>query len=446
MAEKPSPARRLILVELNEINFDVVGRYAAAGYDLPGFSRLFAGSRIATSAEAQYESLEPWIQWPSAHLGLSAEEHRIFRLGDIVTSKAPQFFEQLERHGLRVGAVSPMNAENRLDDPAYFIPDPWTRTPSDRSWWSRALAGAVSQAVNDNSEGTITARSALHLALAMLRFAQPKHYATYLKLALRSRGAPWRKALLLDLLLHDVHVSLFRARRADFSTLFLNAGAHIQHHYFFNSRVLREQVPIRNPEWYVSPDVDPFGEMLEIYDLVVSDSLALSGVDVIVATGLSQTPYDRAKFYWRLRDHANFLRTVGIRFKDVLPRMTRDFLVEFESDEDARVAAERLASLRADDGVPLFADIDNRGQSLFVTLTYPAEVSASTRFQVDGQSVALSPHVVFVAIKNGMHQNKGFAFFTPNVVPYAPRDGDHVKELHGTITRFFGLRKDARPA
>ena len=445
MADKMHSARRLILIELNEINFDVVRRYVASRHNLPGFTRLLAGSQIATRAEPKYESIEPWIQWPSAHLGLSADEHRIFRLGDIVSSKEPQFFEQLERHGLRVGAVSPMNAENRLADPAYFIPDPWTSTPPDRSWWSRALAGAVSQAVNDNSKGTITARSVLHLALAMLRFAQPKHYSTYLRLALRSRGAPWRKALLLDLLLHDVHVSLFSAGRADFSTLFLNAGAHIQHHYFFNSRMLSEQVTIRNPDWYVAPELDPISEMLDVYDLVVRDYLAMTGVDVIVATGLSQTPYDRVKFYWRLRDHADLLRTVGIRFKQVLPRMTRDFLIEFETPEDACVAEGQLVSLNVD-GVPLFGDIDNRGDSLFVTLTYPSEVSASTQLQVDGRSIPLSPHVVFVAIKNGMHQDKGFAFFTPNVVPFAPRDGDHVKELHSTITGFFGLAKAPRPA
>lgn len=444
MAENNSSSRSLILIELNEINFDIVRGYISQGRNLPGLARLLSGPHAQTRAESDYKSIEPWIQWPSVHLGLSAAQHRIFRLGDIVSSKAPQFFEQLEKRGLRIGAVSPMNAENRLSAPAYFIPDPWTRTPTDGSWWSRALAHAVSQAVNDNAEGRITARSALNLALAMLWFAQPRHYKTYLKLALRSRGAPWRKALLLDLLLHDVHTRFFRARGADFSTLFLNAGAHIQHHYFFNSKVVREQVPLRNPPWYVPEELDPFGEMLEIYDLVIRECLEMPGVDIIVATGLSQTPYDRIKFYWRLRDHATFLHTVGIRFKGVLPRMTRDFLIEFATPDDARAAETRLAGLEAN-GTPLFGDIDNRGDSLFVTLTYPGEVTESTRFQVDGQSIALSPHVVFVALKNGMHQDKGFVFFTPNVAPFAPRDGDHVKELHATITGFFAKTPASRP-
>lgn len=437
MADAANAGRpRLILIELNEINFDVVARYAADG-KLPGFERLFTWAQVNTSSEQRYESLEPWIQWPSVHCGMTADEHNVFRLGDIVNSKATQFFEQLEQRRLRVGAISAMNAANRLRDPAYFIPDPWTRTPPDRSWWSTVLTSAVSQAVNDNSRSALTPRSALHLGLALLRFAQPKHYTTYLKLVMGSLGKPWRKALVLDLLLHDIHVRLFRSRKADFSTLFLNAGAHIQHHYFFNARALRDQLTMRNPDWYVSADADPVGEMIEVYDLILRDYQELPGVEVIVATGLSQRPYDRVKFYYRLNQHAAFLREVGVPFLEVVPRMTRDFLLECADATEAASAQERLLSITVD-GEPLFGDIDNRGSSLFVTLTYPREITAATRFVVDGAARPLAPHVSFVAIKNGMHQAKGFAFFTPEVRRFAPRDGDHVKELYGTIMRFFG--------
>jgi len=432
---------RLILVELNEINFDVVARYVASS-KLPGFERLLAWTRVDTSSEQQYESLEPWIQWPSVHCGLTAGEHNVFRLGDIVNSQAAQLFEQLEQKQVRVGAISAMNAANRLRDPAYFIPDPWTRTPSDRSWWSKVLTSAISQAVNDNSSGALSPRSAFHLVLALLRFAQPKHYATYLKLIAGCIGKPWRKALVLDLLLHDIHVRLFRSREAEFSTVFLNAGAHIQHHYFFNARTLRDQLSMRNPAWYVAEQVDPVGEMIAVYDLIVRDYQSLRGVEVIIATGLSQQPYDRVKFYYRLTDHAAFLREAGVAFREVLPRMTRDFLLECADPQQALAAQRRLESITVE-GERLFGDIDNRGASLFVTLTYPSEITANTSFAVDGANRPLAPHVSFVAIKNGMHQAKGFAFFTPDVRRFAPQNGDHVKELHGTILKFFGATRAA---
>jgi len=434
---------QLILLELNEINFDIVDRYLSS-VQLPAFEKLMAGSSVRTTAEQEYESLEPWIQWPSVHCGLSAAEHSVFRLGDILHSNAPQLFEQLENAGLRVGAISPMNAANRLNNPAYFIPDPWTKTPSDSSWWSRALTTAVSQAVNDNSKQSITPRSASYLALGLMRFAQPKHYETYLRLVSQSRGAPWRKALLLDLLLHDVHMRMFAARRPDFSALFLNAGAHIQHHYFFNAHAIRDQLEIRNPEWYIDATVDPFEEMLHVYELILRDYQSLQGVELIVATGLSQRPYDRVKFYYRLRNHAEFIRALGIACRAVTPRMTRDFLIEFDSAEQAVAAQRRLESVLVDADTPLFGNIDNRGTSLFVTLTYAREVTDTTVFRVDDRAIPLKEAVVFVAIKNGMHQGKGFAYFTPEVTRYAPNEGDHVKTLYGTITRYFGVRPPFR--
>lgn len=429
--------RRLILVALNEINFDIARPYVDK-LGLAAFRRLLDGHGIRTTSEEQYDLLEPWIQWPSIHTGLSAADHGIFRLGDIVQSAVPQYFEQLEERGIRVGSVSAMNAANRLRSPAYFIPDPWTQTTSDRSWWSRNLTSAISQAVNDNAQSRITLKSAIAIGLALLRFARLRHYGIYAWLATRSRGAPWRKALFLDLLLHDVHFHLFHRTNAEFSTIFLNAGAHIQHHYFFCSPHLRSE-SATNPSWYVAEGVDPLAEMLRVYDRIVADYVDLRGTEIIFATGLSQRPYDRAKYYYRLRDHASFLTSLGIAFKRVVPRMTRDFLMEFDSQSDAEAAVKRLKACRiAGSGAGLFGDIDNRGLSVFAALTYPGEIGPSTQFALDGRRPEpLLPHVAFVALKNGMHQSLGFAFFTAGVNAHAPADGDHVKALHTTVMAYL---------
>jgi hypothetical protein len=331
-----------------------------------------------------------------------------------------------------------MNAENRLSRPAYFIPDPWTKTPHDGSFWSRVLSEAVSQAVNDNSDGRITARSALALGLGWLRFAQARRYGLYANLALGSRGSPWRKALFLDLFLHDLHLALLEARRPHFSELFLNAGAHIQHHYYLNSSVVAT-AELRNPEWYVPASEDPVAEMLEVYDTIVGDYLNQENYDLIVATGLTQKPYDRVKFYYRLKDHAGFLKQLEIKFTNVVPRMTRDFLIEFASESEAADAEARLAGLKvALDGLPLFGEIDNRGDSLFVTLTYPNEVSESMQVLGGPGTLRLADHVAFVAIKNGMHSEQGYICCFGEVSRYAPANGAHVKTLHSTVTQFFG--------
>jgi hypothetical protein len=433
--------KRLILLELNEINFDVVEKYLAEDSDrFPALKNLLACTRIRTSCEKKYEELEPWIQWVSVHTNKTYAEHGVFRLGDIVGSRVPQIFEQLEQAGYKVGAISAMNAENRLKNPAYFIPDPWTQTPADLTWWSRSLGQAVSQAVNDNTQARITLKSASQLFLSFLRFARVVHYKKYLSLILSSRHKPWLKALVLDLLLHDVHWTMFNNEKPNFSTLFLNAGAHIQHHYFFNAEPLRKNSKNKNPSWYVAENQDPLADLLSLYDMIVGEYFSRLDTNVVLATGLAQIPYEHVKFYYRLNKHAEFLQGLGIEFSEVLPRMTRDFLINFENDEQALAAHDLLASLRVSDGdTPLFGEIDNRGKSLFVTLTFPLEITDSTYYRVEERKLPLMPEVGFVAIKNGMHHEEGFAFFSPGIAPYAPTDMAHVASLGTTIKDYFGL-------
>lgn len=273
--------------------------------------------------------------------------------------------------------------------------------------------------------------------MAWLKFARLINYRKFFALALGSKGKPWRKALFLDLFLHDFHIKRLNQYKSEFSTIFFNAGAHIQHHYFFNFQALQSSKGQTNPQWYVSSEFDPVAEMLEIYDRIIMDYLSID-VELILATGLSQCPFDRLKLYYRIKNHEKFLRMLNIFPTKVQPRMTRDFLIEFSTDEDARIAERKLRSICVDSSaVPLFGELDNRGKSLFVTLTYPNEVTNETVVIVGEDSFPLKPYVAFVAIKNGMHQSKGFAFFSDGVSQYAPEHGAHVQKLHDTVLDYF---------
>ena len=205
---------RLILLELNEINFDAVNHYV----DLypgtfAGFEKLKAFQSIITKAESKYEELEPWIQFPSLHTGRTYHEHKIFRLGDFVNSADVQFFEAIESSGFKVGAISPMNASNKLENPAYFIPDPWTKTPSDGSFLSQAITSAIVQAVNDNSKSKLTVKTIVSLVIAFIALVNPLRYFSMIGYALKSFGKPWRKALFLDMLLYEIHKTLFSRKK-----------------------------------------------------------------------------------------------------------------------------------------------------------------------------------------------------------------------------------------
>jgi hypothetical protein len=407
MTAEPIP--RLLFLELNEVNFDYLCRYAKQGL-LPTFGRLLDARGYAlTESEDAYEKLEPWIQWVTAHTGQPLAQHRVFRLGDIVNSDIPQIWEKLEDRGLRVGAVSPMNAKNRLREPAFFVPDPWTPTKVHAGDTLKRLYEAIVQVVNDNASSHVTWRSMLNLLRGFVAYAAPGNWPLYVKLAASARRHPWRKAMFLDLLLADVFMSEVRRTQPHFSTLFVNAAAHIQHHYLFCSSVYEGES--RNPEWYVRPGIDPILEVYQLYDRIVARALAaFPSARLMLGTGLHQNPHPSVTFYWRLLDHATFLRGLGVRFASVMPLMSRDFLITCASPEEARVAEQRLKTVFAMDGVELF-EVDNRGNDLFVMLTYPKDIDAGTTFRVDGDGPRpLREHVAFVALKNGEHHGVGYFF------------------------------------
>lgn len=427
---------RLLMIEINEVNFDFVRAYVGRGV-LPTFARLIAQHGLReTASEQSYVELEPWIQWVTAHTGKTLADHGVFRLGDIVNRPdLRQVWEQLEAAGVSVGAISPMNARNACVAPAFFLPDPWTPTSAAGGALLRRLHAAVAQMVNDNASGRVRPESLAALGAGVLRWAAPGNYGRYLSHALRIRE-PWQRALVLDLLLSDVFIAQVRRTRPAFASMFLNAAAHIQHHYLFNAAVY--DGPNANPAWYVAAERDPVLEVYALYDRILARLLAaFPDARLMIATGLHQDPHPVNQFYWRLRDHADFLTRCDVPFVRVEPRMSRDFLVFCADAAQARAAAAILGAMTADNGTPLF-EVDLRGHDLFVMLTYGEDLPPELGWRSGGRRhEGLRKQCAFVAIKNGGHNGVGYLIDTADGPgPHAPIP---LAELHTRTLAHFGV-------
>ncbi len=398
---------QILLIELNELNFEFVQAYIDQG-KLPNFAALFRRVGYAeTTSEQKYEELEPWIQWVTAHTGLSLAEHGVFRLGDIVETDVPQIWEQLAAKGIVVGAISPMNAKCRSRELAFFIPDPWTKTDIITRPVVRRMFDGIVQAVSDNAESRVNVRSLLNIAFGASITAQSRNYIRYISYVAQARMRPWNKAIFLDLLLGDLFVKEVRRHKPKFASLFLNAAAHIQHHYMFSSAAYSGSM--RNPSWYIKGGSDPLLDVYETYDAIIGNLLtAFPKARLMIATGLHQDPHPDLTYYWRLRNHSAFLRKIGVPFRSIEPLMSRDFVVNCDGEAEAATAQTMLASVVDEAGVALF-EVDNRGRDLFVMLTYPNEITAETRYFADNMSFTdLLADVAFVAIKNGQHNGIGY--------------------------------------
>jgi hypothetical protein len=413
------PTQPLIVLELNEVTFPYIQKYLDAGATgLETFRSILSRFGFErTTSETRYEDIEPWIQWVTAHTGKSFAQHGIFRLGDIVHSDLPQVYEILEEHGVSVGAVSPMNAANRCKNAAFFIPDPWTKTNVTASPFAQRVYETICRAVGDNATGSLGIKDALCVVAALARFAAPRNYRAYVRHFFRARQR-WHRVAFLDLLIADMFFALWHRHRPQFSTLFVNGAAHVQHHYMYNAQPYAGSE--KNPAWYVKDGQDPLLEIYRCYDRIVSQALN-AGARLFIATGLSQEPFPKPVYYWRLKNHAEFLQQQGIVFEHVEPKMSRDFLMLFKDEPAAELAAQRLAAMQDTQGEALF-EVDNRGnKSVFATLTYPHDVSAQ-------RCPALAEQVVFVALKNGHHSQYGYFCDVPASGDSLPRTARAIGE------------------
>lgn len=424
---------KTILLGLNELNFKYIDDYIKRGF-LNNFKHVFEKYGYSeTHSEDQYEFLEPWIQWVTISTGKTYEEHKVFRLGDITNRKdLKQIFEEIEKNGFSVGAISPFNVENRLEHPVFFAPDPWTQTKPSGSFILKKLSGAISQAVNDNARNKVTLKTFLYLILGFLTYTKVKDYLFYVRKIFRPRLPKGTKAIFLDKLLGDVFLQEWKKKRPDFSNLFLNSGAHIQHHYMYNSACYSGE--FKNPEWYCPKSQDPLLEILKLYDQILGELIMLP-VRLVILTGLHQEPYSDLTYYWRLKDHKKILNILGInKFSSVFPRMSRDFLINFDTKGEAESASRLLMNYRSKkDGINIFS-IDNRGSSLFVELTYPHDIKPG--FTIEGMHHIedFNNYVSFVAIKNGEHNGTGYVVDTEKRIK-----GKRVplKDLHNYLLEDF---------
>lgn len=422
--------KKLIFIQLNEINFELLKNYSNK-YNFKFFNSQFLKKLVNTKSENEYNLLEPWIQWVSIYTGLEAKEHKIFRLGDGENSNHIQFYNLIEEKGYSIGAISPMNFKNNLKNSLYFIPDPWSQSDPDSNLFSKLITSTIRKFVNENSSKEKNFKDYFKLMFIFLINFRFKNIKLLFKLIFNISNH-WNKALLFEYFLNNLHLNNMEKYRPDFTSIFFNSGAHIQHHYYFNSIFLNK---IKNPNWYIDKKHDPIFDMLKFYDEIIFEYQKNKDYDLMIATGLRQIPYDRIKYYYRLKNHNEFLKKISVKFKDVIPKMSRDFLVFFDDQESTNKAEKIFNQINELNKMQIFYT-DKRNNSIFVTLTINDQISDKYEIMVNKDNrINLNNYVNFIAIKNGMHDQKGY--FYSNSEHFYLNNNDHVKNIHNLINDYF---------
>ncbi|MCK5830504.1 MAG: alkaline phosphatase family protein [Methylococcales bacterium] len=436
--------KKMISLQLNELNFEYIEKYIKIGY-LPNFKDFFdQHGFVRTDSENEHRLAQPWIQWPTVHTGLDYAEHGVYRLGDINKVKQPLIYETLEQEGLKVAAISPFNAKNNTKNAAFFVPDPWTKTPFVGSASLKALYDALAQVADDYADNKIALKSMFLLTFGAIANIQWKNFFKYVGDASTFffQKKKWYRALVCDRLLADTFLNQWNKHQPDFSTLLLNGGAHLQHHYLFSSEVY--DGTSKNPDWIVSEGEDPLLDILKVYDEILGDLVKAVGSDrLLMVTGLDQEPHERTTYYYRIDDQAQFLDQIGIQYTETYRLMTEDFVVVFKDEKEALAAEKILAQVHVVDHDEIYyvetGDVDkskrtsntskeifhieNRGDSLYLQLRPASCIFPEEGTVRSGEAVVenFNQLITLAQFKNTNHVGVGYFADTSLTKDTAPK-------------------------
>jgi hypothetical protein len=411
----------VVVLEFNELCPSLLDRFMGDGH-LPGFRRLYNQSHVLTTAAAETgPNLDPWIQWITVHAGVNHDQHGIDVLGDGHKYDKPRVWDLLSQERLKVWICGSMNINYDSPINGHVLPDPWTNTPPPFPHgyfdsYYKFVRGNVLEHTNGRvplsklDQARFVAFMAKHGLSLTTVAAIVKQLASE-----RIKRDHWRRAVLLDRLQCDLFCDIYRKHQPDFSTLFLNSTAHMQHSYWRNME----------PELFkVKPAGDDQRELggavlygYQQMDGLVTHLMRFLGPNcaIVLCSALSQQPcliYEDAGGKTAYRPHhlREFLNFAGVEgAQEIRPVMAHQFHVQFASETDAERARQQLAKLRIDDGSRLMS-AKREGAGLFCGCAILRAVTQDAMVEIDGTSGATDFSELFyqcVGLKSGMHHPDG---------------------------------------
>jgi hypothetical protein len=359
----------LILIEFNELCPSLVQQFSEQGL-LPNFQRFYESSTIfTTDACEEPPNLEPWIQWPTVHSGMSFADHGIFHLGDGRKLNQKCVAEVLSDADVPVGVLGSMNLNYRRLN-GYLIPDPWDKEGAAYPEWMQVFYRTVSRQVQESSgDGAGSKAELLKFGLFLLRhgltLGSVRMIVRQLWQERRDPGVKWRRASLLDHLQYDLFRALNRRFGVHFATFFCNSTAHYQHYYWRNMQPERFAVPPPATDHPSLRGAIVYG--YQMMDRLLGRFLAdYPNGTLMLCTALSQRPWvETTKCTYRPHHFEDLLEFAGVSpsLASVKPVMAEEFHLDCPTEDAASLTETRLVGLTVD-GEPAMK-VERNGKSLF---------------------------------------------------------------------------------
>jgi hypothetical protein len=398
--------KKLLILQLNEINFDIVKLYSER-FNLPNFKFIFDNYyKIETSSEKKYENLEPWIQWVSFYTGKSYSEHKVFYLNEL-KDETNTIFKYFDKSlNLKQFLMLPMNLKNNLSNKnSVFIPDPWTETNIKCENNLKKFFQILKKIVLNNKNINLKKIEIIYFLYYIIFYTSIRFKFFCIKNLFNIIKKKYFKAIIFDNLISDIFYQKIKSGNYDVCSIFLNSGAHIQHHYMLNSYFSKKK---KNPDWYIKNYQDPIYDYLKTYDNIIENFLKLKEYNILLLTGLSQSIIDKPQFYYNLKNPFSFFSKFNIYPEKIIKRMSRDYTLKFDTNKTSLRSYQILKKLKLNQ--LKFFDVKLDGEKIFLETVYPREVNDYDKILYKNISLNIKNELIFLAIKNTIHNEKGYCF------------------------------------
>jgi hypothetical protein len=447
---------RILQLEFNEISLPVIEALIKRG-KLPHFAKIIQEwTYLKTHSETDYELQEPWIQWVSVHTGKTFAEHQIFRLGDAHQLKAPQIWESLSQRGVESGIIGSMNATRGKTQGGVFFPDPWALKNEAFPSGLRSLWALISGMVQAHATTKLGLRDLWQGFTSVLGLNLPlRVYGKIARQFLRQKINPlskWKLAGIFDLFLSKIFLQALKTRRFGFYTLFLNAVAHYQHHYWRAFDGSNFDPSIRYSDIQEQDDPMTYGYVL--YDQILGKIMTQHDENtlILLLSGLSQVPFTAKEAeggmnYYRLNDHQFFLEKLGLGHLQAFPLMSRDWQVRYQNEQERTLALDLLSGLKVSE-LPLFRINEDTPGFLFLETSFTQAAADDLPIQqVDGRSLGLfNDFFTNIAIKSGHHTGIGHLWVSkPSLCPWPNGSEIELVQVHDFALELLSNKKMGIP-
>lgn len=418
----------MFLLEINEFNPELM-RLAASKLDCKNLQRLlnFPHSRTITADLHERFGLDPWVQWVSIHTGKTSAEHGVGHLGDVPSLGFPQVWEQLDAAGIRCGVWGAMNAsKGRAEKMEFFFPDPWTFSEAAYPDELNDLLAFPRYYSKNYCE--LDKKQALKTFLRLVRFClRPKIALSLLPHATKIIGSILKGGLseyLLFVLFDVVNAVLFtryyKDSKPDFSLLFLNSIAHLQHHKWTEEEGLSSEMVVA----------------FKLFDHAVGIlfSALQDEPDWIVTNAFSQfCSVAQNEFLYRQKSPEGFLRATAIFFERVEQAMTNDGHVFFASLHDAEHAEQTLAAAHINGQLAFHVERKVGELKLFYQFQLWSRIEAGAVLEINGLRLPFYSLFEEITLRTGSHTPRGDIYSSEHRFPEEIQN----HELHGQILSKF---------